>query len=118
MSTKTPECWASDASAKALRVEISAEKSLLLKFDQLIYAEFENGEKEQRLRLHFAAHEVVVHGHALRRIETAIQRMELSYLASMPVRYRATLAEGQPVVQEIVVTEVENADVPTRVNRA
>ena len=89
MSTKAHECWASDASAKALRIEISPEKSLLLKFDHLIHAEFENSDREQRLRLFFATHEVVVRGHTLRRIETALQRMELSYLAAVPTGYRA-----------------------------
>lgn len=106
MSIKAPECWASDASAKLLRIEVSPEKSLLLKYDQLIHAEFDNAEKEQRLRLAFATHEVVICGHALRRIETALQRMELSYLAAVPGSYRATVAEGQPVVREIVVTKV------------
>lgn len=106
MSTKAPECWASDASAKLLRIEVSPEKSLLLKYDQLIHAEFDNAEKEQRLRLFFATHEVVIRGHALRRIETALQRLELSYLAAVPASYRATLADGQPVVREIVVTKV------------
>jgi len=110
MSTKAPECWASDASAKLLRIEISPEKSLLLKFDQLIHAEFDNGDKEQRLRLFFATHEIVIRGHALRRIETALQRLELSYLTAVPSGYRATLADGQPVVREIVVTEVKDAD--------
>jgi hypothetical protein len=108
MSTKTPECWASDASAKALRIEISPEKALLLKFDHLISAEFENGEKQQTLRLFFATHEVVVRGHALRRIETALQRLELSYLAAVPSNYRSVMNDGQPVVREILVTEVRD----------
>jgi hypothetical protein len=108
MSTKAPECWASDASAKLLRIEVSPEKSLLLKYDQLIHAEFDSTEKEQRLRLFFATHEIVIRGHALRRIETALQRLELSYLAAVPANYRATLADGQPVVREIVVVEVED----------
>jgi len=112
MSIKAPECWASDASAKLLRIEVSPEKSLLLKFDHLLYAEFDNGEKEQRLRLHFATHDVVIRGHALRRIETALQRLELSYLAVVPSSYRATLADGQPVVREIVVTEVKDDEKP------
>jgi hypothetical protein len=109
MNTKAPECWESDLSAKLLRIEVSPEKSLLLKYDQLIHAEFDIAEKEQRLRLFFATHEVVVRGHALRRIETALQRLELSYLAAIPASYRATVAEGQPVVREIVVIEVTDA---------
>ena len=110
MSTKASECWASDASAKLLRIEVSPEKSLLLKFDQLIHAEFDNADKEQRLRLIFATHEVVIRGHAMRRIETALQRLDLSYLAAVPASYRATVADGQPVVREIVVTEVKDTE--------
>ena len=106
MSTKTPECWASDASAKLLRIEVIPEKSLLLKYDQLIHAEFDNTEKEQRLRLVFATHEVVIRGHALRRIETALQRLELSYIAAMPAKLIPSVIEGQPVIREIRVSEI------------
>lgn len=105
MSTKSPECRASDASAKLLRIEVSPEKSLLLKLDQLIFAELENAGKEQRLRLAFATHEVVVRGYALRRVETALQRMELSYLACCSPKLIPSLSDGQPVVREICVSE-------------
>ena len=106
MSIKAPECWASDASAKLLRIEVSPEKSLLLKYDQLIHAEFDYAEKEQRLRLCFATHEVVIRGHALRRIETALQRLALSYLAAVPAKLVPGMNEGQPVIREIRVSEV------------
>ena len=43
---------------------------------------------------------------ALRRIETAMQRMELSLLTKLPGSQRALIADGQPVILEIVVTEV------------
>jgi hypothetical protein len=109
MSTKAPECWASDASAKLLRIEVSPEKSLLLKYDQLIHAEFEIVGKEQRLRLAFATHEVVVRGHALRRVETALQRLELSYLACCPPKLIASMNDGQPVIREIRVSEVADS---------
>ena len=105
MSTKAPECWATDASAKALRIEVSTEKSLLLKFDQFLYAEFEKDEHEQTLRLFFATHEVVIHGHTLRRIETALQRMELSYLATLPHGHRSVLGDGHPSILKIAVSE-------------
>ncbi len=111
MSTKAPECWASDASAKLLRIEVSPEKSLLLKYDQLIHAEFDNTEKEQRLRLVFATHEVVIRGHALRRIETALQRLELSYIAAMPAKLIPSVIEGQPVIREIRVSEAADSAV-------
>jgi len=66
-------------------------------------------EKEQRLRLVFATHEVMVRGHSLRRIETAMQRMELSHLACLPGSYRSLLADEQPFVREIAVQEVKEA---------
>ena len=85
MSTKSPECWASDPNARAVKIEVSAEQSLLLPFDQFAFAELKNEGKEQRLRLVFATHEVLIRGHSLRRIETGIQRMELSFLMALPV---------------------------------
>lgn len=110
MNTKTPECWASDPQARGLRIEISAEQSLLLPFDQFAFAELKSEGKEQRLRLVFATHEVLVHGHALRRIETTMQRLELSFLAKLPRSQRNLITEGQPVVAEIVVTEMKPSD--------
>ena len=106
-TTKPPECWASDANARALRVETAPGSALLLPFDQFMFAECHAEEKEQRLRLVFATHEVVVRGHSLRRIETAMQRMELSHLACLGGSNRSLLADGQPFVREVAVQEVK-----------
>jgi len=110
MSTKSPECWASDPNARAVKIEVSAEQSLLLPFDQFAFAELKNEGKEQRLRLVFATHEITLRGHALRRIETAMQRMELSFLGKLPSSQRSLIVEGQPMVLEIVVTEAKDAE--------
>jgi len=107
MSTKTPECWASDPNARGLRIEISAEHSLLLPFDQFAFAELKSEGKQQHLRLVFATHEVSVRGHHLRRIETVMQRQELSLLAKLPRNQQSLITEGQPFVAEIVVTETQ-----------
>ena len=64
MSTKSPECWASDPNACAVKVELSAEQSLLLPFDPFAFAELKSDGKEQRLRLVFATHEVSLRGHS------------------------------------------------------
>jgi hypothetical protein len=104
MSTKSPECWASDPNARAVRIELSAERSLLLPFDQFAFAELTNEGKQQQLRLVFATHEVSIRGNALRRIETTMQRMELSFLAALPSSQRSLVAEGQPLVAEITAT--------------
>lgn len=116
MSTKTPECWASDPNARAVKIEVSAEQSLLLPFDQFAFAELKNEGKEQRLRLVFATHEVTLRGHALRRIETAMQRMELSFLMALAANQRNLLAEGQPAIAEITVKEaiVEHKEAESR----
>jgi hypothetical protein len=105
MSTKPPESWASDPQARGLRVEISSERSLLLPFDQFNFSELTSEGKEQRLRLVFTSHEVVIRGYALRRLETVMQRMELSFVATVSNDRRSLTAEGQPVILEIVVTE-------------
>jgi hypothetical protein len=105
MNTKTPECWASDPNAHGVKIELSAEQSLLLPFDQFAFAELKSEGKKQHLRLVFATHEVSIRGNALRRIETAIQRMELSFLAALPSSQRSLIPEGQPVIHEIVISE-------------
>jgi hypothetical protein len=106
MSTKSPECWANDAQARGVRVEISADHSMLLPHDEFVFAELKREGTDHTLRLVFVTHEVLVTGQALRRIETAMQRMELSLLTKLPGSQRALIADGQPVILEIVVTEV------------
>lgn len=108
MSTKSPECWASDPNAHGVKIELSAEQSLLLPFDQFAFAELKTEGKQQHLRLVFATHEVSVRGNSLRRVETAMQRKELSSLAALPGNQRSLVPDGQPVVVEIVVA-VANA---------
>ena len=106
MSTKPSESWASDPQARALRVEVSSERSLLLPFDHFTFSELTSEGKEQRLRLVFSTHEVVVCGYALRRLETVMQRMELAFIAKVPDCSRSLAAEGQPVILGIVVNAI------------
>lgn len=101
MNTKTPECWASDPNARAVRIELSPEQSLLLPFDQFAFSELKSEGKQQELRLVFATHEVALRGHCLRRIETAMQRMELSFLAALPTKRQSAISDGQPIILEI-----------------
>jgi hypothetical protein len=108
MSTKTPECWASDPQARGLRIEVTPERSLLLPHNHFIFAELDSGGDEQNLKLVFTTHEISVRGHHLRRIETVMQRMELSLLAKLPNNQRKLVTEGQPVILEIVVIEAES----------
>lgn len=89
---------------------MSAEQSLLLPFDQFAFAELKSEGKEQRLRLVFATHEVSLRGHSLRRIETAMQRMELAFLSALAGNQRSLVPDGQPVVTEIEVTVIAAPD--------
>ena len=107
MNTKTPECWSSDPNAHGVKIELSAERSLLLPFDQFAFAELKTEGKQQHLRLVFATHEVLIRGNALRRIETTMQRMELSFLAALSSSERKLIPDGQPVIVEIIVTEAK-----------
>ena len=95
------------------RLKVSPERSLRLSFDQFSFSELISEGKDQRLRLVFAAHEVVVRGHALRRLETVMQRMELSFISKVPVNYRPLFEEGQPVLLEILVTEAKPVAQPS-----
>ena len=82
----------------------------MLPFDQFAFAELKTEGKQQHLRLVFATHEVLIRGNALRRIETTMQRMELSFLAALPSSQRSLVAEGQPVIVEIVVAETKDVE--------
>jgi len=110
MNKKSPECWANDPQARGVRVEISAEHSMLLPHDEFAFAELKSEGDEQQLRLVFAMHEVLVRGHSLRRIETAMQRSELSLLTTLSGKQRSLIPDGQPMVLEIVVTEIKDAE--------
>jgi hypothetical protein len=105
MSTKSPECWAIDPQARGLRIEVSSERSLMLPFDQFAFAELTVDGKEQRLQINFATHQVLIHGQNLRRIETAMQRMELSFIAKVSTNYQANVNQGQPLILKIVVVQ-------------
>jgi hypothetical protein len=113
MSTKTPECWASDPQTKGLRIDVSPGRSLLLPHGQFIFAELTSDGDKQNLKLVFATHEVSVRGHHLRRIETTMQRLELSLLAKLPSSQRNLITEGQPLILEIVVIEAKAQESPS-----
>ena len=101
---------ANDPQARGVRVEISAEHSMLLPHDEFVFAELKSEGGEQQLRLVFAMHEVLVRGHSLRRIETAMQRSELSLLTALSSKQRSLIPDGQPVVLEIIVTEIKDRE--------
>jgi hypothetical protein len=103
MSIKPPECYTTEPQAKCLRVEILPTRSLVLPLDQFVFAELVSEDKEQKLHLVFATHEVLISGYVLRRIEAAIHRLELSGITKSPEKYHTLIAENQPRIREIVV---------------
>ena len=107
MTTKGPEGWASDPNARGLRVERSPDHTLLLPFDQFVYAELTQEGETQQLELAFATHEVFVRGHSLRRLVTALQRQELAFITLLPKPVQDAILDGQPVLLEIAVSKTE-----------
>ncbi len=116
MSTKLPECYTTEPQARCLRVEISPGRAILLPLDQFVFAEITDEDKEQLLHLSFASHDVMVRGYALRRIETALHKLELSFLIALPAKYHAVVPDGHPKIREIVVTENKPADSQASLN--
>jgi hypothetical protein len=91
---------------------MTATSLLVLPLDQFVFAELDSDGKEQKLRLVFATHEILISGHVLQRIETAICRLELSGLMKLPEKYHALIAENQPRIREIVVLATNPAAPP------
>jgi hypothetical protein len=107
MNTKSPECYTTDTQARCLRIQAAATHFLVLPLDQFVFAELVSEEKEQKLRLVFATHEILISGHVLQRIETAIHRLELSGLMKLPDKYHTLIAENQPKIRDILVKEIK-----------
>src|SRR5437016_2480966 len=111
MNAKSPECWGSDPQARAIRVEPSSGHSIILPYPHFAYAELTDDGPDQILKLVFATHEVAVRGRALRRVETAVHRLELSWIAALPDRVRGTVPDRQPFIREVSIIatgETEN----------
>jgi hypothetical protein len=78
---------------------------MLLPHDQFLFAELTSDAGDQNLKLVFAAHEVLIRGRHLHRIEAGMQRMDLAQVTKLPSYQRSLITEGQPVVLEITVKE-------------
>src|SRR5437016_7351129 len=110
MNAKSPECWASDAQARAIKVEPTSGHSIILPYPHFVYAEVTIDGPDQVLKLVFATHEVVVRGRALRRVEAAVHRLELSWIAPLPDRVRGTVPDGQPFIREVRIPVIGETD--------
>ncbi len=78
---------------------------MILPHDEFVFAELKREGKDQILRLVFVTHEVLVRGQSLRRIETAMQRMELSFLSKSSGSQHPNFSDGWPFIAEVVVKE-------------
>ena len=107
MSTKIPECWASDSQVDGLRVELSSDLCLMLPFNQFLQAELKIENKQHQLRLVFAMNEVLVCGKNLKRVLIAMQKKELAFIGKVSSNYQLPPADGTPLIQSIVVTEAK-----------
>jgi hypothetical protein len=116
MSTKSPECYTTEPQASCLRVEMPTGRIYLLPLDQFVFAEMESNGKEQMLHQSFATHEIMVRGNALRRVETALHRLELSFITTLLAKYHSLVAEGQPRIRDIVVTEIKLVSEQSQLN--
>lgn len=110
MNTKAPECYTTDSQARCLRVEMDATHLLVLPLDQFVFAELVCDDKEQKLRLVFATHEILVSGHVLQRVATAMHRLELSGIMKLPEKYQSAISENQPRIRDILVKTITLAD--------
>ena len=79
---------------------------MVLPFSQFMFSELEPDEGDnQRLHLVFATHEVFVRGHRLKRIETTMQKKQLSFVAKVSANHPTDSEENDPVIREITVVE-------------
>jgi len=106
MDNKPPECFACDPRARAVRVDISPQKSVVLPHEHFVYAEFATDDLIDLLKLIFVTHEVVLTGHLLRRIENAIVNRDLSWLCARPEKFRAKNSD-RPFITNLVVRVLE-----------
>lgn len=107
MDNKPPECFSSDARARGVRVEMSPQKSIVLPHEHFVYAEFTADEKIDLLKLVFVTHEIVLAGHLLRRIETAILNRDLSWLCARPEKFRQADSD-RPFISTLAVKVIES----------
>ena len=106
MDNKSPECFACDARARGVRIEISPQHSMVLPHEHFVFAEFIAGESTDTLKIVFVTHEVKLTGFLLRRIENAIVVRDLSWLCARPEKFRAQASE-RPFIAKLTVRSLE-----------
>ena len=102
MDNKPPECFACDARARGVRVDLSPQTSIVLPHEQFMGAEFSAEKSVELLKLKFASHEVALAGYQLRRIENAILNRDLCWLCALPEKFRQPDGD-RPFVTNLMV---------------
>ena len=106
MNTTSLECYGCDPRARAIRFETSARHWLILPHEQLVYADLEMADAEDRLTLVFVTHEVVLIGHLLKRLEGAILERELAWITPRG-HSQKEFAKGAVFIRELKVRSLE-----------
>jgi hypothetical protein len=111
MSERMPESWGCDSQVHSLRIELSSAKSISLPYEQLVFWELDRDGDDHCLRLIFVTHEIVLRGYYLKRVDMALQKRDLSFVAKVSEHYQSQLIENQPTIREIIVTEMKQKQV-------
>jgi|SRR5579862_6887570 len=93
MDTKPVECFGTDPRARGVRIDLSPQASLALPHEHFVYAESNAGPEQDTLKLYFVSHEVVIAGHGLRHIESAILAKDPAWVTARTDRYRPQAGE-------------------------
>lgn len=107
MDNKPPECFACDARARGVRIDLSPQKSIVLPHEHFMGAEFSAEHSVELLKLKFVSCEIILAGYQLRRIENAILNRDLSWLCVLPENLRQADSD-RPFVSTLTVKPVEN----------
>jgi hypothetical protein len=80
--------------------------TFVLPHEHFVYSEFKAGDQRESLKITFVAHEVVLEGFLLRRIENAMVNRDLSWLCVREEKFRPQNHE-RPFVTKLIVRALE-----------
>jgi hypothetical protein len=106
MDNKPPECFASDARARGVRIDLSPQRSIVLPHEHFVCAEYSAEQSVETLKLKFMTHEVTLAGYQLRRIENAILNRDLSWLCARPEKFRQQDSD-RPFITDLKLRNLE-----------
>lgn len=106
MDNKSLECFACDGRARGVRIEVSPQDSFVLPHEHFVYSAFKADEQHDSLKITFVAHEVVLEGFLLRRIENAMVNRDLSWLCAREEKFRPQ-NHDRPFITKLTVRALE-----------